>query len=468
MTCRSQSGARWRIMPSLLRAGASTVALAVAGCASYRALPLPEHPNLAPELSRLDLTVPAQAQDQPATKIDPAKPVTPDQVALLAMVNTPDLAALRGKIAVADAQVLAAQILPNPSIGLGYAFYLGGPAFANAKSASLGQDIRSFITYTPRVASAKAQARQVAADALWDEWQVAQKARLLAIAINSDEREIDLRTREYGLLSSELRDVEQATRAGNLDLTAEAPLIAATASAQRDLTAAKLQLTKDWEDLNALLGLEPEVRFTIAAPEPATLPENIDQLLANVADRRPDLVALRYGYEAADEGVREAILGQFPAFNLGVTWGSDTSDVRSSGPQLSFDLPIFDRNQGKVATTEATRQQLHAEYQTRLDDAEGTARGLLTRARIAQSNLEAARRDAATAGQLLDAAEAAYHDGNIDQRALADYQTTALDRQLDVLGYERTLQENSLGLSVELGLGFPRTIFSTAERETNS
>lgn len=443
------------------------LAIGLSGCAADKPLPAPGHSNLAPELSRLDLRLPAPAPGQTSPTVDPKKPLTPDQVALLAMVNTPDLAVIRDKIAVAEAQVLVAQILPNPSIALGYAFFLGGPGFANDKTVSIGQDIRSFITYKAKVASAKAKARQARADALWEVWQVAQKARLLAIAINGDEREIDLRTRAYKLLSGELRDVEQATQAGNLDLTAEAPLIAAAAAAQRDLAAARVQDMKDWQDLDALMGLQPSARFAISAPEPVKLPADIDQLIASVPSRRPDLVALHYGYNAAGEDVREAILGQFPAFTLGLAAESDTSNVLDAGPQVvSFDLPIFDRNQGKIASTQATREQLHAEYQTRLDDAEGTARSLLARARVAQTNLAAARRDAATAQQLQDAAQRAYRGGNIDQRALVDFETTALDRQLNALDYERTLQQDALGLSIELGLGFPRTILQPADRET--
>ncbi|MGH7088800.1 MAG: TolC family protein, partial [Stellaceae bacterium] len=302
----------------------------------------------------------------------------------------------------------------------------------------------------------------------WQEWQVAQKARLDAIAINADQREIDLRSDEFKHLTNELADVRRATQAGNLDLTAEAPLIAAEATAEHDLAAVRLQLMKDWQDLNQMLGLEPSARFAIAAPAPVTLPSDLDALIGTLPSRRPDLVALQLGYDAADADVRTAILGQFPAFSLGLAGGADTSDVISVGPQITFDLPIFDRNQAKLASVNATRQQLNAEYRSRLYSSETTARSLLARARVAQSNLEGARRNAQTAAQLLDAAERAYHSGNIDQRALADYESASLDRQLDVLGYTRNLQENSLGLSVELGLGFPRTIFAPADQETHT
>lgn len=446
--------------------GAIGCAIALAGCSTYSPVPLPERANLVSNLSQLNLAVPSQ------TKVDPAKPVTPDQVGLLAVLNDPDLASQRAKIDAAHADVLDASILPNPSVSLGLASLTYAPpaagAIADALTASISQDIVSIITYGPRVAAANARFKQVGADAIWDEWQVAQKARMDAIALNAEDREIAYRQHDLALLMSEIQEVEKATAAGNLDLTTTAPLLAELAGAQRDLASVQLQEMKDWQDLNSLLGLQPTARFAISAPEEIKLPNSIDSLIASLPNRRPDLIALKLGYEGAEEDARAAILAQFPAFSLGAAGGSDTSEVVSVGPQVTFDLPIFNRNQAKVASTKATRAQLHAEYVSRLDDAEGTARGLLIQARKAETNLEAARTALASAKSVLDAAEKAYRQGNIDQRALSDFQSTALDREVDVIDYERTLQENSLGLSVELGVGFPPTLITRPDQEVRS
>lgn len=446
-----------RTRPALY-ASVSLLAFALGGCAGYHSLELSQKGNLVSSVTQLDLTLPPEAAGTAPVKLDPAKPLTPQQVALLAVVNDPDLASQRAKLEAADADLLAAQVLPNPSVSLGYAFLTGGPGTTDAWTAAISQDIRSIITYGPHVAAAKARRHQVSADALWDVWQAAQKARLLAIDINADAREIGYREQELALLTDEIKGVRAATAAGNLDLTALAPLLSAESGAQRDLATARLALLKDWQDLDALLGLQPTARFAIAAPVPVTLPDQIDSLIASLPTRRPDLVALKLGYDAADEDVRAAILGQFPSFALGVAGGSDTSGVTSVGPQVTFDLPIFDRNQAKVASTRATRLQLHAEYQARLDEAEGTARSLLARARVAEANLARASVAAKSAAQISRSAQNAYHRGNLSQRDVTDFETTALDRQLDTLDYERALQENFLALTVELGIGFPNTI----------
>src|SRR6185437_14344826 len=186
-----------------MRAGAVGLPLGLAGCASYEPLELPQHPSLAPALGQLNLELPSGQADSP-TKLDAERPLTPDQVGLLAVVNNPELAAERGKVAAAEAEVISARALPNPSLTFAYGILVSGPAMADSITASISQDIQSIITYRPHVAAARSRFRQVRADSLWQEWQVAQKARLLAIGVNADAREIQLREHALDQLTSDL------------------------------------------------------------------------------------------------------------------------------------------------------------------------------------------------------------------------------------------------------------------------
>jgi outer membrane protein TolC len=193
------------------------------------------------------------------------------------------------------------------------------------------------------------------------------------------------------------------------------------------------------------------------------MPANLGALIASVPTRRPDLIALQLGYRSADDGVRAAILGQFPAFVLGGTWSSDTSAVRSAGPTVTFDLPIFNRNQGQVAQTRATRQLLHEQYQSRLDDTVTSILALQARSRYIASTLVTARQDAASAGSQADTAKNAYDQHNLDQRTLTDYESTALQRRLEVFDLERGLAQVRIALALELGLGLPPTRIAPLE-----
>ncbi len=451
---------RFAFARPLLRVVSAALAGAslLGGCAFYHALPLAHAPDLAGGLSGLRTQVPGPAPGEASRRIDTDAALTLTDVGLLAVLNDPQLRAQRGEMDLAQAGLLQASLLPNPSASVNYAQLVGGHDITNAAwTASLTQDVKAILTYHTRVKSARFLTRQVNADLLWQQWQVAQKARLLALDLYWGGVAVDLSRREVATVGLEVRQARKAAQAGSLALTALAPLLAAKASADQTLASLSLSQLQNWQALDALLGLEPNVRFTLAAPSLAPLPKDLRPLLASLPDRRPDLVALKLGYRSADEDVRTAIIGQFPAFLLGAAWGQDTGNVRSVGPTATFDLPIFDRNQGQIAIARATRLTLHEQYQARLDAAVGAVKGLAAQIRRLKRDVSVAQHAAAAAAVLSSSAQRAYALGAIDQRALADYETTALNRELEAVTLARALGEADIVMTVELARGLPET-----------
>jgi outer membrane protein, heavy metal efflux system len=442
-----------------------TCAALLGGCALYHPLALPQRPDLAGELSRLRTRMPAAAGEVPRTIAIDA-PLGPDDIGLLAVLNDPDLKSERGTLDLARAGLLQASLLPNPSANVSYEALLGGVGTA-AWAASLTEDLKAILTYHTRKKAARLQVGQVNADLLWQEWQVAQQARILAVDLYWGGRAASLAERQLQLLDREVREVETATRAGALSLTALAPLLAAKAGAAQTAAAIDLAQLQGWQQLDALLGLEPGVRFAIAPPQLAPLPGNLAMLIEQLPARRPDLVALRLGYRSADESVRSAIIGQFPAFAVGGIWEDDNGNVRNAGPTATFDLPVFDRNQGQIAQTRASRLQLHEQYQARLDAAVGAAQGLASQIRRLTGDAQQAERAALAAESQAQSAERAYAQDTLDQRSLADFQTTALQRRIEAIALERSLAEARITLTVDLGLGLPQTRIATAAHASN-
>ena len=427
------------------------LSIVVSGCASYRPLPLAKEPHLVSGVAQLEHKLPDSGNEV----IDVDRPLSLNSVGLLAVLNDPELRSEWGQINVAQAQLGQASLLPNPAVNLAYGALLGGPGTSPSYAASLSEDIAALVTYRARVNAAQAHAKEVNAEQLWQEWQVAQKGRLLALDLYWGERAIDAQRDELAIVSAAFDKVKSATAAGNLDLAALSPLAAAKASAEQSLATQELQALKSWQELDGLMGLAPDVRFAIDIPQLPSLPSNIDDLVAALPEQRPDLVALQLGYRSADENVRAAILGQFPAFTLGGAWNSDTTGVRSAGPTVTFDLPIFNRNQGQVASSEATRLLLHEQYQARLDDAAASIKGLVAQREQLRKTLAAAREAAANAELLARSARSAYAQANLDQRVWTDYETTTFQRQLEVIALERGLGEIEITLTVELGIGLP-------------
>ena len=442
---------------NLARVNVFLLAVALTGCATYRPDPLATTPNLAPSVAALDLYVPPVTAGGSPQILHAGQAFSIDQIGLLAILNDPDLGAEYGQAEQARAAMITATMLPNPQLGFSPMALLGGPAVTPSYAVSLSEDITSLITYRPRAAAARAEFGSANAELLWQEWQVAQQARLLAVDIYGSDLEIRDRAQELSLLTQEIAQVNQAANEGNLDLTDEAPLNAAEAVAQSTLAAARLARLQSWQSLDALLGLQPSVRFTILRPEVASLPANLTPFMATLAERRPDIVALQFGYHSADEQVRAAVLAQFPALSFGPSYGVDTSDVRSIGPQLTMDLPIFNRNQGGIAAADATRDVLHTQYQAELDSTEGTVASLQTNIAALREDLKQAHAAMGNAQQTSASAQNAYAQGSLDQLALADYETTALERELDVISYQTQITTDQLALEIELGLGLPQT-----------
>src|SRR5205823_7058113 len=113
--------------------------------------------------------------------------------------------------------------------------------------------------------------------------------------------------------------------------------------------------------LNKILGVEPETK--VALRTGLTLPTRLAppsqrELISDLESRRLDLLGLRQGLESQDATVRAAILAQFPKMSAAFVKASDTTNVHTTGFNVAVDVPIFDRNQGNIATERATRQRL--------------------------------------------------------------------------------------------------------------
>jgi len=68
-------------------------------------------------------------------------------------------------------------------------------------------------------------------------------------------------------------------------------------------------------------------------------------------------------------------VAQFPLNNIGVAYAKDPAGAVTEGLSLLLNLPIFNGGRGEVSIQNATREQLRAEYQARLDATDAEVRG---------------------------------------------------------------------------------------------
>jgi hypothetical protein len=106
--------------------------------------------------------------------------LSPQKAAVLAVLANPTLRAARDKRGIAAAQLLQAGILPNPGLLASLDVPTGGDTegTVNAYSLGLTYEVIPLITREAQVDAARAQAAAVDLDIAWQEWQVAESAKL--------------------------------------------------------------------------------------------------------------------------------------------------------------------------------------------------------------------------------------------------------------------------------------------------
>ena len=424
----------------------------LSGCQSYAPLPLNQQARLAEHLSDLEFaTVP--------------RPLSVDAVGLLAAGNNLDLKAARTERGIAVAQVLQAGILPNPSLGAGYAFLLGGPGTSAAITASLTEDVKSLVTLSARRRSASAAALQVDASVLWQEWQTIGKARLLFVDIVEGEKQRRLLDETSAVLAARLAREQQALAQGNATLTDVVPALTTVADIKKQIDDLDRQQETRRRDLDILLGLSPDVTLPLDSrlSLPPIDPSGVAAMLPTLGDRRPDLIALQLGYRSEEEKVRTAILAQFPALVVGGAGGRDTTDVRSAGPQITIDLPIFDRNQGSIAIETATRRKLHDEFSARISTAIGEVNSMLADTALIAEQIQTVAEQVTALRKAATQAESAYRVGNLDERGYVDIVVSTLAKEQEFVTLEQLRLEQQVAISTLVGAGMPRAAMPQTE-----
>lgn len=434
----------------------------LAGCATYAPSPLPDNPaSLASPVAAV-LEPAASAIERPWLRpapIDLSAPLTPEAIAALAVVNNPDLKALRDRAGVANAQAFAAGLLPDPSFSIGADKVLSGPDTMLGIASSLGFDINALRTRAVTRQQAKAEARKVRLDLAWSEWQTSGQARLQGARIASLERQlaIDRASRDstQAMLDRMLRAAGRGDIGGE---QVQGARLAAFDAAERlrndekELSGARFELAK-------LIGFPPDRTLRLASPQLPSPPPNPSLLFALAQQHRTDLQALRAGYAAQEAAVHKAVLDQFPTLDLTVNASRDTAGNVTLGPSVSFTLPLWNRNRGGIAVERATRAALKAEYEARL---------FQTRAEIAAGaggiTLARRQRDAVLASlpavrRFAEASMRAAERGDLSLATAATAEQALRDKELQLAQAERDIAEQTIAL--ELLTGAPQETWTS-------
>ncbi len=435
--------------------------LTLAGCATYRAQPLASADFAAalepPALPAVRIA--AEKLSHPLLAplvIDGRDGFTPDEIAVIAVIASPRLRALRDQRGVAQAQVMQAGLLPNPQFGYSLDQQHGNsdPTLVNGQSLGLSWEVTSLLAQHDNLAAARATAGALDLSIAWQEWQFAQDARLRAFRLLSLEQRLPLAREIEDDLAENVKLFQRALSLGQKTTSDLTLATTAWTQAQSDRLTLEQQLNADRTALNLALGQPAATPLRLkSGPSDfaSAAPPDAARLLDGLEKRRLDLIALRLGYESEEATLRAAVKAQFPKIGLSFAKANDTSDVRTRSFGVTLDLPLFDRNQGQIAIGRATRQQLFDEYVARVAEARAEVSQALADLAGTRVQVQAVGESLPATEQLAAALEKTFRIGNVDVLAYREARDALATRRIELSRLQQSLVELEIALEIATG-----------------
>ena len=388
----------------------------------------------------------------PPTRIDFSKPLTAKELAVLAVLISPDLKALRAKEGVADAQVFNAGLLPDPKLAYTYLWTVPPvPGAVNAYNYDLFWDIASIVTTRTALKVAKPKADQTRYDVAWQEWMSANQAELLASRIYFLQKQLLVAKKTthtakhiLDVTKSDLLKHDTTIDEFGLRQAAYLDFLDQTATLERTLKKTVLQL-------NQLFGFPPNKKVVVNVKPVPFITLNAAQLFEEARVFRLDLLALQAGYASQEATLYKAILGQFPHFSLDLEKGKDNTNTPALGGMLTFDIPIINRNRGEIAIAKATREQLYQEYVARLNQTRSDIATLIADLEIVHREEEIIRKQLPEMEKAERLMREGVSKGNVTLITYESVLTSLLTNQLRLLTLQQTTTEQMIGLQIAVG-----------------
>jgi outer membrane protein, heavy metal efflux system len=279
----------------------------------------------------------------------------------LALAHAPRLSVARRRFGIRGAQLLSAGLLSNPQASFGPRLALNDTgavipiqlAFQIPLGGSLGAE-RS-------MAEAAVEAARIG---LLDE-EAATLVRVRAFFI-----ELSALAQQRSVLETRLRQGREALTlaqrradAGELDAVALGVLILDTEENAHELHELEIEQMEVQLALQEEIGLLPSAAVSVLAPDDLLRAWSISPKESS-KERfldHPRLRRLLASHRAAEFGVELEIARQYPTLGIGPQFESEFG-LKSLGPGISLDLPIFDQNRGGIAVARERRRAAREEW----------------------------------------------------------------------------------------------------------
>lgn len=290
--------------------------------------------------------------------------LTIDEAVQIALLNNRSLQATYEELGIAQADLVQAGLLRNPLFGASFRFpdkTVGGHRSTNTEF-SVVQDFLDLLVRPLRKKVAAAQFEQTKLRVGNAVLNLAAEVRSFYYTLQADEQTLEMRRT---VVQATEAAVDIATRqhdAGTLKTLDLANQQGFHDQAKLDMTRTDIQIVADRERLNRLMGIwgaDTMWKLPERLPE---LPESeipMEHLESIAVSQRLDLAAARQETQVIAHALSlTRKYRYFYVFDVGVDSEHDVADdVTFTGPNLTLELPIFDRRQASISRLEAQLRQ---------------------------------------------------------------------------------------------------------------
>lgn len=334
----------------------------------------------------------------PASSAEPAPvPVTLGELLDIVREKSPRFAVILQRIEAARAEVVAAGVLPNPTVSYGRYDLVGG-----SRNTMFEGNVQEQVTMEmplliagqrgARIEAAEKGVSAAEADIEAEYAALVHETRRLFVKLLAGQERVAVleeTAREMNRLTAIVGGRKEAGNASAYDALRIG--VEASGIATR-LETARSDLAESSGDLAVLLGLPNWKPAAAGKLTVLGVPADAQKLLAEAIRANPDLIAAERSETAAEAGLEKARRERWPDVSVQVgTVYTDSPYSNTTFAGVSVEVPIFDRNQGGMARAEAAKLAARLEYDytaSRTRVAIERAAGLLVRRRETRLKFE--------------------------------------------------------------------------------
>ena len=427
--------------------------IGLGGCVSYSPKPIDTHFSFE-SASQLIARYRDQNSSSSIAVLNPSKGVDGAQLAVLAVFNNPALQLARADANISHAQLFAAGLFPDPTVGYSILNPVGSiPGSASGTFMGIGYDLSSLWFRGINQAVARHETEKVDLGVLWLEWQSVAEAMMLYYQSVNLEKQSVLLMQYHSLYGSQLRSSRVAYTKSLVSSDVLSSNITLLDGIDKLIQDNNQQKNKTSSSIAALLGIDSgsEVPLQEGFELRTFSDDEIQKSLLKLDEIRPDLIALRIGYDAQEERVRKAVWAQFPAISVSLGHETDVTAVSTQSIGITLTLPLFERGRGAIAMEQASREKLFQEYKARQAYTRNEVQKILNDRNLYLKRLNQLQPVLKNLEEARASAVKAFGRGDIDEPTYVRYIASSLDKKMESLQVAQNIREMDIALYLLCG-----------------